>query len=343
MFTLPPTSLPVPAVEVVRTPTTDVRVVPIPEAVRAPQVAVAAPRVDVSPVVAAAPEVATRAIPDPVRSPAPTATVPTPSVAARAETQSVDVRARSIPTPATRPGTSTAPANSTSPSTAGTGDADTRIADAIRPGAGPVSASPSAGVGVGPKATPSPGSWASNRRADDWGDSNRNRPGNGVFDGDGRPRLADGPGSASAGHPPGMITAEIRDIDRAGTWLKRKPLPYEPTRWDRLWKPNQTLLDDWVDKGVKQVGIPIPGTNKRIICIVSILQLGGGCGVSDPNLNEQPATARPPPDVPFKPELQSGNGATWGPDGKPAPPPKLPGLFAPSKTGVPPGAVDGGG
>jgi hypothetical protein len=132
-----------------------------------------------------------------------------------------------------------------------------------------------------------------------------------------------------------MITDEIKDIDRAGTWLRRKPYPYEPTRWDRLWRPNETLLEEWVDKGVKQVGIPIPGTNKRIVCIISILQLGGGCGISDPNLNEQPARARTAPDVPFKPQLQEGNGATWDKEGK-APPPKLPGLFAPPKSGVPP-------
>jgi hypothetical protein len=38
--------------------------------------------------------------------------------------------------------------------------------------------------------------------------------------------------------------------------------------------------------------------------VVSILQLGGGCYVTDPNLTDQEATARPPPDIPWKPELQ---------------------------------------
>jgi len=43
--------------------------------------------------------------------------------------------------------------------------------------------------------------------------------------------------------------------------------------------------------------------------VVSLLQLGGGCSIVDPNLNEQPAEGRPPPDVPFKPELQQARAA----------------------------------
>ena len=37
--------------------------------------------------------------------------------------------------------------------------------------------------------------------------------------------------------------------------------------------------------------------------------MGGGCGIGDPNLNDQPAVARPPPDIPFKPGLQEDNGS----------------------------------
>ena len=40
-----------------------------------------------------------------------------------------------------------------------------------------------------------------------------------------------------------------------------------------------------------------------------LLQLGGGCGISDPNLQDQEAIARPPPDIPFKPELQEDQDA----------------------------------
>ena len=73
--------------------------------------------------------------------------------------------------------------------------------------------------------------------------------------------------------------------------------------------PNESLLAEWVRKGRKTVAIPIPGTSKKINCVVSLLQLGGGCSIVDPNLNEQPAEGRPPPDVPFKPELQEDNGS----------------------------------
>ena len=106
-----------------------------------------------------------------------------------------------------------------------------------------------------------------------------------------------------------MITEEIRDLDRAGTWLRRPPVGYEPTKFDRYWRPNETLLAEWVRKSITTVRIPIPGTNKHIVCQTVLLALGGGCGITDPNLNEQPATARPPPDIPFKPELQEDNGA----------------------------------
>jgi hypothetical protein len=74
--------------------------------------------------------------------------------------------------------------------------------------------------------------------------------------------------------------------------------------FDQYWLPRETLLEEWVRKGIKQTEIPIPGTSKKIHCVISILQLGGGCYVTDPNMNDQEAVARPPPDIPWKPELQ---------------------------------------
>ena len=55
--------------------------------------------------------------------------------------------------------------------------------------------------------------------------------------------------------------------------------------------------------GIKTVLIPIPGTSKTIRCNVALLAFGGGCGISDPNMQDVETDGRPPPDVPFKPEL----------------------------------------
>ncbi|MDQ3617796.1 MAG: transmembrane repetitive protein, partial [Pseudomonadota bacterium] len=173
----------------------------------------------------------------------------------------------------------------------------------------------SSAPGSGPRPTPAPGSWATPTRADDWGDAARNQPGAqrgqqpGIRNSDGSVRLAETPGSASPGQPPGTITDEITNLDRSGTWLKRKPTDYEPTALDQFWRPSETLLEEWVRRSITTVRIPIPGTNKHVVCQTVLLLVGGGCGITDPNLNERPATARPPPDIPFKPHLQEDNGS----------------------------------
>jgi hypothetical protein len=94
------------------------------------------------------------------------------------------------------------------------------------------------------------------------------------------------------------------DLDRAGTWLKRPGLSYQGTRFDRYWIPDGSLLEEWVRRGIKALSIPIPGTGLELKCVVSLLQFGGACFPADPNANEQPAQARPAPDVPFKPQWQ---------------------------------------
>ena len=174
-------------------------------------------------------------------------------------------------------------------------------------------------VGAGPSSSPRPGAAPSTVRNDDWGDSNRNVPGNstmvgrnpgpGLFNSDGGIRLPGDGGRVGGGLPPGTIIEDFQKIDRMGTWLKRPPLDYTPTRFDKFWVPNRTLLEEWVSRGIKKVAIPIPGTSKRIECTVSLLQGGGGCTIYDPNLQDQEAIARPPPDVPFKPELQEDRGS----------------------------------
>ena len=180
----------------------------------------------------------------------------------------------------------------------------------------PGTAAPAAATaGSGPKPAAAPGGRSTRSKADDWGDSTRNRPGGqrgvpaGVYNSDGSVRLAATPGSAAPGLPPGTIEDRITNLDRAGTWLKRKPNDYEPTTFDKFWRPNETLLAEWVRKSITTVRIPIPGTNKHIVCTTVMLALGGACDITDANLNEQPAAARPPPDIPFKPELQEDNGS----------------------------------
>ena len=118
------------------------------------------------------------------------------------------------------------------------------------------------------------------------------------------------PGAApSPGSPPGSVEERIANLDRAGKWLERPGLPYRKSAFDKYWVPHETLLQEWVRKGIRTLSIPIPGTSKRLDCVVSILQAGGGCGISDSEkLFEQPAIARPPPPVPFKPELHENQG-----------------------------------
>lgn len=163
-----------------------------------------------------------------------------------------------------------------------------------------------AGAGAGPARTPAPGGWPGAARNDDWGASSRNRPGSGSGSGqrqglvgdDGRVRL-----------PDQWSDQSVVDFDRAGQWLKRPGLEYRGTRFDEIWIPGGTLLEEWVRRGIRQVRIPIPGSKRHLECVVSVLQLGGGCYPVNPDANEQPARARKPPDIPFKPELQEDNGS----------------------------------
>jgi hypothetical protein len=182
---------------------------------------------------------------------------------------------------------------------------------------------PGTSTGAGPRSQDRSGGWAAPVRSDDWGASQRQASGgsgaasdagHGLYNSDGSVRLAGDAGKDAApagrGAPGGGSDSWSREqIDRAGTWLKRPPYDHAPTSFDKYWVPNESLLAEWVRKGVKSIEIPIPGTGTRISCVVSILQFGGGCGLSNPNMQEQPASARPPPDVPFKQELQEDNGS----------------------------------
>jgi len=212
------------------------------------------------------------------------------------------------PSPAAASSTTTAPAAA---------NASTAASTSTSPTATRAPASPS-------KAPP--GSWTTPNRSDDWGAANHPQDadlngravsatqGNGssLFKADGSVRVPgqEGHGNSERGAPGGEKDGWSKErIAQSGTWLKRPPYDYTPTSFDKYWAPNESLLAEWVRKGIKAVEIPIPGTSSSISCVISVLQFGGGCGLSDPNMQDQPAIARPPPDIPFKKELQEDNGS----------------------------------
>jgi hypothetical protein len=258
--------------------------------------------------------------PAPVATPTPVVpTPPAPPVVVQAPRPQPPAVVQPQPQPvqptaptAPAPGKATAQTPPVAPAqpVAGTTPAATAPVTAGKPA--PVSGSVPARVaaGSGQVATPKPGARPTFPRSDDWGASSRNRAGAeagrppGLFNADGSPRLASGTAQPGGGFPPGSDRWTKDQFDRAGTWLKRPPNTFEATRFEKLWVPNETLLEEWVRKNIRTMTIPIPGTSKTLTCVVSILQMGGGCGISDPNLNDQEATARPPPDIPFKRELQ---------------------------------------
>ena len=168
------------------------------------------------------------------------------------------------------------------------------------------------GSGAGPANKPAPGGWPGPAKSDDWGASTRNVAGTGNGDGkrgdgNGKPGLFNQDGSARL--PDEWTKVSGVDVDRAGTWLKRPGLEYRGTRFDQYWVPNGTLLEEWVRKGIRKVAIPIPGSKRQLRCVVSVLPPGAVCNPYSHDVNEQPARARPPPDIPFKPGLQEDNGS----------------------------------
>jgi hypothetical protein len=202
----------------------------------------------------------------------------------------------------------------------GAGSSSSTSTTASPSASGDSARSPSAQQGTQPNSTASGSSAAANRpgglatptRGDDWGDSTRNTPGSttggragdgpGLFNADGSVRVpSNANGNAARPGAPGSKQQQRADADRASKWMERPEFPYEPSMFDKYWRPtNESLLAEWVRRNIREVDMKIPGTNKRVRCVVSVLQVGGACSLFDPNLNEQPAVARPPPDIPVK-------------------------------------------
>ena len=176
---------------------------------------------------------------------------------------------------------------------------------------------------TGPRTAPTSGGWYQDRGTSDLGNSTRNRDGsaqgsrqasnggalkgNDLFDEQGKPKLPY-KGSASRNDPPGLVNGEVRDLDRVGTWRKRRPTDGGLPGSNMVWMPNESMLEEWVRRSVREVSIRIPGTTTTVKCKVALLALGGGCGIRDPNKADQEAIARPPPPVPYKSELNQHNG-----------------------------------
>ena len=154
------------------------------------------------------------------------------------------------------------------------------------------------------------GGWDTPARADEWGNARRNVAGDSAADGRDKPGLynADGslrvPGVTGQSEPPRGAPGGQNDqwtreqLAEAGTWLQRPPYDYEPTSFDKYWVPSESLLAEWVRRNVREMEIAIPGTNMKLKCTISVLQLGGGCGLG--SLFPEPPKARPPPDIPVK-------------------------------------------
>lgn len=266
-------------------------------------------------------EVRERSVPQPVESlrlparQAPQVVVDAPEVPVR-DAAEIAIRERAVPmpeappapAPVPQPPAALAPVAAT-PTTQPPGNASANRGS----GTPSVTRAPGAGTEAGNP----PGAAPSTRAADDWGDAATARDGgqpgspSGLFGADGRPRLA-GDGRVGGGLPPGTVTEDFARIDREGTWLRRPPTDYEPTSFDRFWVPSESLLEEWVRRSVQTVLIPIPGTSKTVQCSVALLMFGGACGITDPNMQDIETDGRPPPDVPWKPELQEDQDSLGG-------------------------------
>jgi hypothetical protein len=277
-------------------PTREVPVVQVPQPPRElPQREIAVPQVAQT-----VPVIRQREIAVPV-SPIRTVQLPTRTVAApELRAPSVNVRQAEIPLPSRGTASSSSNANATSPASTGSSTQSTTTPQGTQPGA---TASGSATANR-PGAAPAP------QRGDDWGASTRNVPGSagvspgssaGLFNADGSARVPDsGTGTANKPGAPGSRQQQQADADRASKWLERPEYPYEPTMFDKYWVPNESLLAEWVRRAIREVEVPIPGTSKKVKCVISVLQAGGACALNDPNINAQPSSGKPPPDIPVK-------------------------------------------
>ncbi len=108
-----------------------------------------------------------------------------------------------------------------------------------------------------------------------------------LYDADGRVKLPDGlieQLDAQSGDKR-VFDYQVPGLATSGTFFDRPPaLTYEHNRFEKFYRPDQDLLTALLTKMVegttKEVRIKIPGNPRaKIVCSVSLLALGGGCGV----------------------------------------------------------------
>lgn len=102
----------------------------------------------------------------------------------------------------------------------------------------------------------------------------------------------------------GLAEYRIADLDRAGRFETRTVLEYEETVFERYWVPTESLLEEWVRRGIHEVSIPIPGSNQKITCYISLVAPGAACGITSPKqmTSKEEREYEPPPNRNFRTE-----------------------------------------
>lgn len=94
----------------------------------------------------------------------------------------------------------------------------------------------------------------------------------------------------------GSTEYRIADLDKAGHFETRPVMEYQASKFERYWVPTESLLEEWVRRGVTKISIPIPGTNQHITCYTWIVPPAASCGVANPKqMNERVETEYVPP------------------------------------------------
>lgn len=97
-------------------------------------------------------------------------------------------------------------------------------------------------------------------------------------------------------------------IEEAGKFMqRRRVLDYEPTRFDKSFRPTDDLLTELLERAVEastlSIDIPIPGSpGSKVRCQLVVLAAGGSCGIVNNNdglvvnAGDDPATLSPEED-----------------------------------------------